>query len=90
VLPKSIVLKKNKVIEEKDERKKKKEKEKERFIRCKEKCVCEESVCIVINLQESSFCHNILHSSCGKSGCKKDGMKPKMILPAAALLPKKG
>lgn len=73
----------------KGRRKKEKEKE-EQFIRCKEKCVCEESVCIVINLQECSSCHNILRSSCGKSGCKKDGMKPKMIFPAAALLPKKG
>ena len=34
-------------------------------------------------------CHNAQRSACGKSGCKKDEMKPKMILPVAALNQKK-
>ena len=89
-LVQSIKEKKDKEVKEKDERKKQKEQEKEAFFRCRKQCVCGESVCAVINLQECPSCHNVQRSACSKSGCKEDGKKPKMILPAAALNEKKG
>ena len=77
-------VKKTKIINDKEERQNEKDKIKEDLFHCKESCVCTGPVCATANLQECSSCHNILRSNCGKSGCKKDRVKPMMILPAAS------
>ena len=85
----SIKEKKEKEAKEKDVRKRQKDQEKEDFFRCKTECVCGNAVCAAASLKECPSCHNIMRSTCSKSGCKIEGRKPTIILPAAALLPTK-
>ena len=73
---------KQKKADAKDQAIKNKEELTERFIRCKEKCSCEQSKCAATGLKQCLVCKNILKSQCGKAKCKVDGVKPTMILPA--------
>lgn len=61
----------------------KKECMKEAFIRCKEKCNCNQKKCSATGLKQCPICKNVLKSNCSKSNCKVDGVKPTMILPAS-------
>ena len=82
----SVKDKKEKELQEKETRKKQKDQEREDFFRCKKKCVYGNDICANIKLKECPSCHNIMRSTCSKSGCKAEGCKPIMILPAAALV----
>ena len=61
-----------------------KELERQRFYKCKDKCVCDKARCNAFGLKECPSCHSIPRSICSKAGCKVDGKKPVMILPAVA------
>ena len=50
------------------------------------KNVCGHDIWAAVKLKVSPSCHNIVHSTCSKSGCKAKGYKPIMILPAADLV----
>ena len=86
------ILKLVKDIKEKKETKKlavekmaeEKELERQRFYKCKDQCECDEARCNAFGLKKCPSCHSILRSICSKTGCKVDGKKPVMILPAVA------
>ena len=81
----SIKDKKDRELHERDAKVKQKDQEKEDFFRCKKECVCGNVICAAIKLKECPSCHNIMRSTCSKSGCKVEGCKPTMIMPAAVL-----
>jgi hypothetical protein len=80
-----IKNKKDQKTKEKQDAINKKEEVKEAFILCKVRCICREIKCKAIGWKECSICHNIMRSVCSKVGCRVDGRKPEMILPAASL-----
>ena len=51
------------------------------FLRCKDKCVCKNRVCLAFNLKRCSACGAIAKNSCGKANCKAAGRT--MLEPAA-------
>ena len=66
----------------------KREEIKEKFYKCKQKCVCvkKDGKCNAFDFKECSVCHNILKSHCDKQACRNAaGKKPKMLLVDAAL-----
>ena len=65
----------------------KREEIKEKFYKCKQKCVCvKDGKCNAFDFKECSVCHNILKSHCDKQACRNAaGEKPKMLLVDAAL-----
>ena len=79
----NIRKEKEKKAEAKKQATEKKEGMKEAFIRCKEKCNCNQKKCSASGLKQCPICKNVLKSNCSKSNCKVDGVKPTMILPAS-------
>ena len=73
-----------KIAEEKERckalSKKKKQTEREMFYRCKEECICNESPCCALRLQQCPSCNDVLKSTCSKLKCRNEnGSKPSMI-----------
>ena len=67
----------------KEELRLRKEESKEKFIQCKEVCICKTVVCQAIELQQCSICKNVQKSPCNKKACKVNGVMPIMIHVAA-------
>ena len=81
---KDIESKKQEQVKSKEATAKKKEDTKLAFLKCKEKCICEKQKCEAFGLKQCPVCQDILKSACSKAKCKVDGIKPVMIVPAAA------
>ena len=47
--------------------------------------MCGDEKCKALGLKVCPSCHSILHSIYSKASCRKDGKKPEMILPVAAI-----
>ena len=73
---------KQKKVDAEEKKEKKKEDQLnliERFIRCKDQCVCLQVPCMAAGLKRCTICHNVLKSNCTKSSCRgESGEKPKM------------
>ena len=83
------ILKKVEALEKEKEKKKndaearkiEKEELRERFFKCKSKCICK-GICKAKDLKECPHCHSIMKSTCSKIKCQVNGKKPLMIRPA--------
>ena len=84
VLVKEIKEKKEQAALHKKETVGKKELEKQTFLLCKTKCVCGKKKCSAVGLKQCPTCFQVMKSICSKNKCRVDGVKPQMILPAAA------
>ena len=78
-----VIKKKNTEAEKaKKEKANQKEENEVDFLKCKDKCTCSNEKCLAIGLKQCSICKNVLRSLCSKAGCKVNGQKRVMILPA--------
>ena len=80
---KEIKDKKEKAAVQKQEEEEKKEVTRQTFLQCKIECVCKSKKCAAVGLKQCPTCFQVMKSVRSKVKCRVDGVKPKMILPAA-------
>ena len=80
---KEIKDKKEKAAVQKQEAAEKKEVTRQTFLQFKIECVCKSKKCAAVGLKQCPTCFQVMKSVCSKVKCRVDGVKPKMILPAA-------
>ena len=78
-LRQEIEEKKKSEEDQKKQRLLKKEDNFEKFIRCKDSCICSQNPCLAQGLKQCPVCKNVQKSQCNKSKCKIQGIKPIMI-----------